>query len=60
MGGRLSRVRVYFLVSCVYFISQMLNIELWTCYVADYIWQALWGASHHFPLSRTDIVPIKL
>lgn len=36
------------MVRCAYFISQMLNNELWTCCMADRVF------------SRTDIVPIKL
>ena len=60
MGGRVSGVKVCFVVGCVYFISQMLNNELWTCYMADYIWQALCGPSNHFPLCRPDIAPVKL
>lgn len=54
------RVRVYFVVSCVYFISPMLNNELWSCYMADYIRQALSRAGHRFPFSRTDIAPVQL
>lgn len=39
----MSRVKVYFVASCVYLISQILNKELWTRYMADSIWQALLG-----------------
>lgn len=47
----MSRVRVCFVVSCVYLISQILNKELWTHCMAG----PFGGARHHIPLSRIDI-----
>lgn len=43
MGGRVSRVRIYFVVSCGFFISQVLRNEFWTCCMADYIQEPFRG-----------------